>query len=276
MKRGVNMLMSNFLKNRKSVREYKNKEITGEVKKKILSIFDELEREDGNKHFNFVLFEDGDRVYRLLDGLAGYSGVMIKSPHYIGIRLKEVTTDSIIYGSYYAEKLMTEISTLNLGSCWINVKFVDKEIKSKAFGEDNKNIGYIIAIGYPKAANPFAEEPFSSRVSIQDIVFDEELGRPISMEKLEGRGLDDLFYYIRFAPSNYNKQPWRFILKNDRVILLLEVSEEGKTDLMDAGLVMYYFVELAKTIGINGQWTIADNQVSHDGKNYRQIGEFQL
>lgn len=268
--------MSNFLKDRKSVREYKNKEITGEVKAQILRIFDELEKEDGNRHFNFVLFEEGDRVYRLLEGLAGYSGVMIKSPHYIGIRLKEASTDSIIYGSFYTEKLMTELSKLNLGSCWINVKNVDKKVKSEAFGEYNKNIGYIIAIGYPKASNPFVQEPFSSRVSIQDIVYDEELDKPISIEELEKRGLDDLFYYIRFAPSNYNKQPWRFILKNDRVILLLEVSEEGKTDLMDAGLVMYYFVELAKTIGINGQWTIADNQVSHDGKNYRQIGEFQL
>jgi len=269
--------MSNFLKNRRSVREYKNKEITGDVKAQILGLFDQLEKEDENKHFNFVLFEDGDKVYRLLDGLAGYSGVMIKSPHYIGIRLKKVSNESIIYASYYAEKLMTELSKLNLGSCWINVKNVDKEVKSEAFGENNKNIGYIIAIGYPKASNPFVEEPFSPRLSIQDIVYDEELGRPISIEELERRGLDDLFYYIRFAPSNYNKQPWRFILKNNKVILLLEVSEEGKTDLMDAGIVMYYFVELAKTIGINGEWIIADNlYMAHDGVNCRQIGEFQI
>ncbi|NLY66595.1 MAG: nitroreductase [Tissierellia bacterium] len=271
------MLMSNFLKSRSSIREYKNKKIDGETRASILKIFEDLEEEAGGKYFNFILFEEGERVYGLLKGLAGYSGVMIESPHYIGVRLKEVNDESIINASYYAEKLMTKLSQLNLGSCWVNVKDVDKGIRAQAFGEENKNIGYIIAFGYPKAKNPFLHEPFSSRVNIQDIVFDEEIGRPISMEKLENRGLDDLFYYIRFAPSNYNKQPWRFILKNDRVILLLESSEDGKTDLMDAGIIMYYFVEMAKTIGINRQWNITESvTINHDGKSYRQIGEFLL
>lgn len=271
------MLMSNFLKGRKSTREYKNKKISRETKNTILGIFKELEEEAGDKYFNFILFEDGDRVYNLLKGLAGYSGVMIESPHYVGIRLKEVNAESIIKASYYAEKLMTKLSQLNLGSCWINVKYVDRGVKSEAFGDENKNIGYIVAIGYPKATNPFVEEPFSSRLNIQDIVFDEEIGNPIDMEELERRGLDDLFYYVRFAPSNYNKQPWRFILKNDRVILLLETSEEGKTDLMDAGIIMYYFSELAKTIGISTQWkALEESYVSYNGNNYRYIGELQL
>ncbi len=271
------MLMSNFLKSRSSTREYKNKKINSETRSTILKLFEELEEEAGNRYFNFILFEEGDRVYRLLKGLAGYSGVMIESPHYIGIRLKEVNDESIINASYYTEKLMTKLSQLNLGSCWVNVKYVDKGIKSEAFGEENKNIGYIVAFGYPKAKNPFLQEPFSSRLDIQDIVFDGEIGKKISMEDLEKRGLDDLFYYIRFAPSNYNKQPWRFILKNDRVVLLLEVSEEGKTDLMDAGIIMYYFVEMAKTIGINKQWNITESAtITHNGKSYRQIGEFLL
>ncbi|NLX62417.1 MAG: nitroreductase, partial [Tissierellia bacterium] len=184
------MLMSNFLKSRSSTREYKNKKINSETRSTILKLFEELEEEAGNRYFNFILFEEGDRVYRLLKGLAGYSGVMIESPHYIGIRLKEVNDESIINASYYTEKLMTKLSQLNLGSCWVNVKYVDKGIKSEAFGEENKNIGYIVAFGYPKAKNPFLQEPFSSRLDIQDIVFDGEIGKKISMEDLEKRGLD--------------------------------------------------------------------------------------
>lgn len=269
--------MSNFLKGRKSTREYKNKKISEGTRNAILRIFEELEEEAGNKHFRFILFEEGDTVYKLLKGLGGYSGVMIESPHYIGIRLKEINAESIINASYYTEKLMTKLSQLNLGSCWVNVKNVDREIKSEVFGDENKNIGYIIAFGYPKATNPFVGEPFSSRLNIQDIVFNEELKNPINMEELERRGLDDLFYYIRFAPSSYNRQPWRFILKNHKVVLMLETSGEGKTDLMDAGIIMYYFVELAKTIGINGQWKIIDHSYINDnGNTYRYIGEFQL
>jgi len=270
------MLMSNFLKNRKSTREFKDRELNNEVINKILSIFKELEEESIGKSFNFILFEDGKKVYEHLRGVAGYSGVMINSPHYIGIRLKEVNDFSIIEASYYTEKLMGKLDELNLGSCWVNVKHVDKAIKSDALGEENKNIGYLVAFGYPKLKNPFLDEPTSARYSIEEIVFKEELGSSISLEEIENRGLDDLFYYIRFAPSNYNKQPWRFAIKNDKVILYLEM-DEGKTDLMDAGIIMYYFEEMAKTIGLNNKWKLLDKEiVEHKGKQYRLIGEYNI
>lgn len=271
------MLMGNFLKDRKSVREFKKKRIDKKTMDSVVSIFYKLEEEADNKYFNFILLEDGVRVNNLLKGTAGYSGVMIESPHYIGIRLKEVSDVSIITASYFTEKLMTELTRLNLGSCWVNVKSVDKGIKSHAFGKENKNIGYIVAFGYPKARNPFVQEPTSSRHSVQDIVYYEELGKEVAMEELENRGLDDLFYYVRFAPSNYNIQPWRFVLKKDRVVVYLEYSDEGKTDLMDAGIIMYYFEELAKTIGISKKWNIIETpEIEYGGSKYRPVGEFEL
>lgn len=271
------MLMINFLKNRRSIREYKNKKIGEDTKKQVIKVIDELQEEYGNKHFEFILFEDGDRIFKLLDGLAGYSGVMIESPHYIGIRLNNMNTDSIINSSFYGEKLMTKLGDLNLGSCWVRVKDVDESVKSNAFGEENKDMDYIIAFGYPKAKNPLIQEPYSSRLSIQEIVFNQKLGQLIDIEELEKRGLDDLFYYVRFAPSNYNKQPWRFILKEDKVVLLLEVEEENKEIFIDGGIIMYYFAELAKTIGINKKWKLLDSSyIEHEGKKYLPIGEYQL
>lgn len=270
------MLMSNFLKNRKSIREYKDKAINEGVMNKLLDIFKELEEESNSKSFNFIIFKDGEKVYKLLEGKAGYSGVMIKSPHYIGIRLKEVTKESIVEASYYTEKLMSKLSELNLGSCWINVKDVDKAIKAEALGEDNKNIGYLVAIGHPKAKNPFLEDPFSARFSIEEIVFKNEMGNSISLQELENRGLDDLFYYIRFAPSNFNKQPWRFILNENKITLLLEV-DQGRTDLMDAGIIMYYFEEMAKTVGLSNKWKLIEEEpIEYDGKQYRPVGEYNI
>lgn len=270
------MLMSNFLKNRRSVREFKDRQVKGQVLDKLLEIFKSIEEEASGKSFNFILFKDGRNVYKLLEGEAGYAGVMIKSPHYIGVRLKEVTEPAIIEASYYTEKLMGKLTELNLGSCWVNVKYADKGLKAAALGGENKNIGYLVAFGYPKAKNPFLDEPVSARYSIEEIVFKEEFGNKISLQELEDRGLDDLFYYIRFAPSNYNKQPWRFILKKDRVQLLLEV-DEGRTDLMDAGIIMYYFEEMAKTIGLRNKWKLVDKEViQHEGKEYRLIGEYSI
>ena len=55
------MLMSNFLKNRKSIREYKDKAINEGVMIKLLDILKELEEESNSKSFNFIIFKDGER-----------------------------------------------------------------------------------------------------------------------------------------------------------------------------------------------------------------------
>ncbi|GFN35549.1 nitroreductase family protein [Tepidimicrobium xylanilyticum] len=271
------MLMGNFLKNRKSVRDFKKKKMDDRTKTEVLEIFKDLEMEVDNKYFNFILFEEGEKIYNVLNGLAGYSGVMIESPCYIGVRLKEVNDKSIITASYYTEKLMTLLTHRNLGTCWVNIKDVDRGVKVKVLGEENKNIGYLVALGYPKAKNPFVQEPTSSRYGVSDIVFKDKIGNSINAGELEKRGLEDLFYYIRFAPSNYNLQPWRFIIKDDKILLLLKYSEEGKTDLMDAGIIMYYFKELGKVIGIKSEWQLLEKEDIECGDSrYRVIAEIKL
>ena len=136
---------------------------------------------------------------------------------------------------------------------------------------------YLLAIGHPVAKNPFIDEPFSSRVGIEDIVFKDEIGKVVSVDELESRGLDDLFYYVRFAPSSYNKQPWRFVLKDHKVILLMAYSNDEELNLADAGIIMYYFESLAKAIGINSKWELIDeNNIKDEECKYKYIGEFAI
>ena len=66
-----------------------------------------------------------------------------------------------------------------------------------------------------------------------------------------------MFYYIRFAPSSYNNQPWRFVLKDHKVILLLAYSSEEQLNLTDAGIIMYYFESLVNPWDHN-KWKLID------------------
>ena len=75
------------------------------------------------------------------------------------------------------------------------------------------------------------EIPFSSRLGVEEIVRDKE-GKGLTMDELAQRGLDDLFYYVRFAPSAYNNQPWRFVVEDGRVILLIQ-DYKDKVTLVD-------------------------------------------
>ena len=268
--------MSNFLKDRKSVRDFKSKKVDDKILEGAKSYCRNLE-EEGQHNFEFLFFEDGQKIFNSLEGMGGYSGVMIKSPHYIGIRLNDNREDTIIYSGYYMEKLITKLTNLNLGSCWVSIKDVDSQVKKVLFNMNNGSMDYILAIGYPVAKNPFSQEPFSSRLAIEDILFKNEIGNKIDAHELESRGLEDLFYYIRFAPSSYNNQPWRFILEDHKITLLLAYSSEDNINLIDAGIAMYYFEHLIRSIGVDNKWKLIDKPDHEDEKFiYRYIGEFNI
>ena len=269
---GFYMLMNNFLRNRKSIRNFKNRNIDKDVLDQIRRYCDQTR----DRGYRFNLFEDGEKIFKSLEGIGGYAGVMIRSPHYVGVNIDDSKEENIIYGAYNMECLITELTELGLGSCWISLADMDSDLREEIFSTGEGHVSYLLAIGYPAVRNPFVTEPVSPRLGVKDIVYDGEIGKPIDIEKLEQRGLDDLFYYIRFAPSYHNRQPWRFILKDDKVVLLLVHSREEELSLVDAGIIMYYFESLAMTIGITGKWSLIDRADYEDEEiSYRYIGELK-
>ena len=82
---GIIMIMTSFLKNRRSVREFKRKSVELETLKKVEEYLSELEKEGSSKTIKFNLYENGDNLYKSLEGIGGYAGVMIQSPHYISL-----------------------------------------------------------------------------------------------------------------------------------------------------------------------------------------------
>ena len=271
------MLMTNFLRERKSIREFKNRKIDTDILFSIKSYLNLIGDDEGNGSLRFSLYEYGENLYNKLKGIGGYSGVMIESPHYISLELMNNQESTTIYGAYYMEKIITKLNGLGIDTCWVSIGDVEEEIKEQIFGEVIGEINHILAIGYGKQKNPFINEPISDRIGVEDLVFIDKIGISPRADELENRGLDDLFYYVRFAPSAFNNQPWRFLLKKDRVSLLIKYNDKEKPSLMDAGIIMYYFEYLAGSIGINGKWElIKDMVVEEENTYYKYIGEFKL
>lgn len=271
------MIINNFLTNRKSIRDFKDKPASPDKLDEIREIVKSLVADEDIAHIELKLYENGKVISENLEGKAGYGGVMINSPHYIALDLKDTEEDTLIEAGYYMEKLVTEIIKLNLGTCWIQVGNVSSELKKKTFGEDIKNVDYILAFGNQKRRNPFGEESFSVKKGVEEIVYDAHLDKFFTIEDLENKGLMDLFYYVRFAPSTKNLQPWRFLIKENTVELLLEYEKWYDSILIDAGIVMYYFEELANYNGMHNKWKLINHEeIVTDEYKYRKIAEYQL
>lgn len=268
------MLYSQLLKNRKSVRNYKNKKIENDKLDSLVSYSKKLEgKYDDSIKVSF--YENGEHIYKLLKGVAGYNGVMIESPHYVGVQVKEENVTTIINTAYILEGLMSESLKMDIGSCWISLEDVPEDIKKTLLNDGYNEINYLCALGYEKDKKIFSSTPSSSRFRINDIVYKDVIGNDIDLDELKYRGLDELFYNIINAPSNKNAQPWRFIVKGNKI--LLSIKEINKSNLIDAGIIMYYFEGMAHDLRFNSTWNINNFKLneSNETKNLT-IAEYDI
>ena len=264
------MLMTNFLQKRKSVRNFKTDTIPRDALENIKLLMEELGTNESG--ISFSLYENGKIVAEGLRGKAGYAGVMIEAPHYIALDIDGDKPLNILKGGYCLEKLNTKIVDLDIDTCWITVDSVDADTKRAIFGENGTGIDYLIALGYGQKKKLFDPEVTSSRLSVEEIVFADTIGNPISIETLENYGVFDVFSSVRYAPSHKNFQPWRFVLKGAEVAAYMVKSDEDNRSLIDMGVILFYMEEMLKTIGINKKWTID----LKDAGKYYYIGSFTL
>ena len=247
------MLMNDFLATRNSTREFKNKEFSDDLINEISQILKEESKLIKNEKAGFILKTDGDKIFKALNGIGGYEGLMIEAPYYIALNTLEDDPISFIEGAYYMEDVVSKLKEKEIGFCWVTIKGLNEDILKRLFGNEEGRIDYLLAIGYPKEES--RPHKFDERIGIDKIVFIDDLKTPATVEELENRGLDQLFYYLRYVPSTLNKQPWRFLIEDNTVKLYVK-DYSGIENLIDSGIIMYYFTRLAESLAIKANWDI--------------------
>lgn len=248
------MLTTNFLKSRTSTREYKDTAIDEATRKKLFEIVDAEAEKLGKDDLSFLVNTDGESIYKALEGVAGYRGIMIKAPAYIALNALNDNPASIVKGAYGMEEIITKLNELGLGSCWITVSDVEKTVKQSAFNFTEGDVNLLLAVGYPLDGE-VRQQRFDDRKPTEDLVFLGDFDTQATDEDLEQRGLNDIFDYAKFAPSTHNEQPWRFVIIDDEIKLYIE-NFKGDVNLIDAGIIMYYVDELGKSLAMTSGWDI--------------------
>ncbi|MFO3666163.1 nitroreductase family protein [Anaerococcus sp. ENR0831] len=259
------MLTTNFLKSRTSTREYKDTAIDEATRKKLFEIVDAEAEKLGKDDLSFLVNTDGESIYKALEGVAGYRGIMIKAPAYIALNALNDNPASIVKGAYGMEEIITKLNELGLGSCWITVSNVEKTVKQSAFNFTEGDVNLLLAVGYPLDGE-VRQQRFDDRKPTEDLVFLGDFDTQATDEDLEQRGLNDIFDYAKFAPSTQNEQPWRFVIVDDEINLYIE-NYKGDVNLIDAGIIMYYVDELGKSLAMTSGWDIKP-EISSDKYTY--------
>lgn len=286
------MSFKDFTANLRSIREYKEINVEEQKLQDIRAYLDVINNIVGRVNgFSFVLLQNGQEVARELEGVGGYGGLMIKSPHYIGLSIAVEGPEVEFTGAYYMQDVVKKLYEMDLGSCWIGIRGIPQEIKSKLLQGQSGNMNYLLAFGLAseKAKNnasrvavindpsSYKQDPYGTKVveasatedirlSLGEMVYLHNWGNGAGYEELERRGVADIFFFVRNAPSYKNMQPCRIILKDGEADLAV-VHPENIENYVDAGIMMYTLEGLAKDMGIPCKWSFV-----HDAAGNKEYG----
>lgn len=268
------MNYSNIMKEIKTTRDFKSTTVKREILEKIVN---EGKASLTDIELEIVLFEDGKKAKENLQGKAGYFGKFIESPHYIAV-IGNKDQKAKEKAAYAIEAMRFTAHAENLGTCWITVPDT-AEIKNDLSIDSSKNLLAFMAVGIRYSGifkKDIQEKAF--RQGATEIAYLDTWGYNPSWEELEQRGLADIFYFTRFAPSWGNRQPWKFLVANEKVIL--GVKKDYKEDLeLDTGIVKFYFEKSCIDHGINA---VISNESSMEdieamiGEDYEVRGVYTL
>ncbi|MFA9424460.1 MAG: nitroreductase family protein [Sedimentibacter sp.] len=271
----------------KSVRDYKKEEISPQKINELKEYFNIGKRLIGDIEIE-VLFKNKNEVYEQLKDAAGYNEFMIEAPHYM-VFLSEEKDHYIENTGYAAQDLMLKAWSFGIGSCWVTFKD-GEEIKNKLNIKSDKKLTALISLGVDankskvineqvdkynptKADIKVVENNVAERLDIREVVFMNKWGNNADLDELVNLGLIDGFVSARRAPSTRNRQPWRFIVDNEKIVLTLRQDAYANEyeEKIDTGIIMLYF----KAVIDSTLFDIACNLESPE-KNYEIPSDYKI
>ena len=257
------MNYSALIQNRKSVREFTDKQVSGRDLKKIGTYYNKSVRRlvpglETELHFF------GPETGPALEGAAGYYSFLVGAPQYL-VLLSARHELAGLNAGYVMEDLILKLTDMGLDSCWLT--FTDSRHIKDALGIDSPlNVAAIVAFGYgvrtvkrPRinilsmsnidiAAKRQYVEP---KRSVYDMTFLNSWGNSHGVDSYIGF-FDDMLWESLFAaslsPSYLNRQAYGFLL-HDGCISLVSRPDSYNTKIdgdLSLGIVLLHFSAVAE------------------------------
>lgn len=257
------MNYSALIQNRKSVREFADKQV----------FFGDLDavREYYNTSVRRLIPEIktelrffGTDSREALEGAAGYNKFLVGAPQYM-VLLSQPHSMAAMNAGYVMEDLILKLADMELDSCWVT--FTDSEQVKKALDiRSELEVAAIAAFGHGKKTTKRLRLNILSmsnvdikakhrymepKRSVADMAFVDHWGNSRDLEKRIGFFDDMLWealYAASLAPSYLNRQAYGFVLKDAGVTLVRRpdaytTKQDGELSL---GIVMHHFSSVAE------------------------------
>lgn len=202
------MDLMDAIRERHSVRSYKEKAIEGNVKTELLSYIEQCNKESG-LHMQLVTDEP-----RAFDGFMAHYGKFSGVKNYIAMVGKKGSELQEKCG-YYGEKVVLKAQQLGLNTCWVAMTYSKVKIAFQI--NSDEKLCLVIAVGYGKTKGS------GHKVKSAEAVMKAEKPMPEWFEK----GIEAAL----LAPTAMNQQKFQFIQQGNTVTAKAGIGFYTKIDL---------------------------------------------
>ena len=264
-----------LIQNRKSVREFTEKYVS-------MDALDQLKRY--HKHHIRRLFPEVETELWLfgldskavLEGAAGYKQFLVGAPQYM-VLLSGKHPYAAENAGYVMEDLILKVTEMGLDSCWLT--FNDSEYMKTALEIDSPlDVVAIAAFGYGVKTTKrlrlnilsmsdvdvkAQRQYFQPKVSVYNLVHLDDWGNRTGVEEFLGFYDDMLwesFYAASLSPSYLNRQPYGFLIRDGRIILVEKPDEytHGIDGKLNLGIVLLHFSAVASQWNSSLAWSFEE------------------
>ncbi|KAB3531548.1 nitroreductase family protein [Alkaliphilus serpentinus] len=251
-------LITDIIRDRKSVRTYKEERLLEDVEMKLKVFISNLTTPLGTRiSYDLIHTENLGK-----NGKIGTYGIIKGSNTYVVAIVPEKGKELLDLG-YTFEEIILYATSLGLGTCWLGGTFNRGKLATLVGLKEGDFIPAISPIGYPTDKKRLIETAMRSLASSNKRKDWKELFFKGTFEEIYPYQDNDPFSIalemVRVAPSASNKQPWR-IIKNDRGWHFY-LKEDSKykalgfnIQLIDMGIAMCHFELSLKERDITGRW----------------------
>ena len=155
---------------------------------------------------------------------------------------------------YTGEGIILEATSLGLATCWVGGFFRRDIVRRHIRILDGEKVLAVTPVGYSPDRKDRSERFLSGVVGADRR---KPLDRLVSGDAPPAH-LERAFAAARLAPSAQNRQPWRFRVEKNAVIIAADksFSTSGVSKRLDCGIAMLHFELGARAAGVMGEWEI--------------------
>lgn len=158
----------------------------------------------------------------------------------------QVTPLNLLRAGYSGEAAILEAVRLGLDTCWIGAHFRSGKVAEQMGLDPGVKVYGVSPLGHgqPGMKNVSGHK----RLEIESLTVGTQQQELWQASALEA---------ARLAPSDRNRQPWRFVVGADSILLRLDAAPKTRLDYwkyMDCGIVMLHLELGALRAGKRGEW----------------------